>query len=108
VRAVRTIESGTSIEDNPETIPGAVELKQNYPNPFNPVTTFAFFLPKAGRTRLTVSNTLGQTVGVVCDRDLPAGNHEMTWQADNLASGVYLISLRTVNTIQTKMMVLTE
>ena len=108
VRAVRTIESETSVEDNPETIPGNSELKQNYPNPFNPETTFAFFLPQAGHVRLTVSNTLGQTVAVICDRNLSAGNHEIIWHAYNLASGVYFISMRTVNTIRTKQMVLME
>ena len=100
-----TVEGGpTSTE--PDAIPTDFELAQNYPNPFNPVTTFRFGLPQAGRATLRVYNLLGQEVAVVADGVLTAGWHTVSWNASDLASGVYLYRLEAGGRKETRQMVL--
>jgi Concanavalin A-like lectin/glucanases superfamily/Secretion system C-terminal sorting domain/Fibronectin type III domain len=70
-------------------IPKEYGLYQNYPNPFNPSTTIGFALPTAARVTITIYNTLGQEVSRLLDRDMNAGVHSMSFNALNLASGIY-------------------
>lgn len=65
-------------------------LAQNYPNPFNPGTTIEFSLPNANFVTLKVYNVVGQEIATLVSGKLPAGIHRYTWNAGDLASGVYL------------------
>jgi hypothetical protein len=65
------------------------QLYQNYPNPFNPVTTIEFLLPKKEFTVLKVYDILGKEVAELVSKKLPAGKHQIKWDANHLASGVY-------------------
>ena len=70
-------------------------LLPNYPNPFNPVTTLSFLLPERSDVRLTVYDMLGREVKVLIDGSLPGGLHQASFEAANLASGMYLYRLET-------------
>ncbi len=78
----------------------------NYPNPFNPSTQIAFSLPETGFAKVTVFNTLGQTVAVLVDGNIQAGEHTVTFDASALSSGVYLYRIQTSSTLITKRMLL--
>jgi hypothetical protein len=65
------------------------ELSQNYPNPFNPTTTIKFTLPSMEVVNITLYNTLGQKVRTILNKSMKAGLHEVKFNAQNLASGVY-------------------
>jgi hypothetical protein len=80
-------------EDRPENIPSAYELEQNYPNPFNPVTTIRFNIPESGHVTLKIYNVLGEEVSVLSDRKMNAGMNEITFNAENLSSGIYFYRL---------------
>jgi N-acetylmuramoyl-L-alanine amidase len=83
------------------------ELAQNYPNPFNPETTIKFFLQQGGYTTLKIFNTLGQLVRVLVNDDISVGQHEVSFNASNLASGTYLYVLESGGQrIQRKMILL--
>lgn len=69
-------------------------LYQNYPNPFNPATTICYELARSGQVRLTVYNMLGQEVSMLVDTQQPAGIHQVTFNASQLASGVYFYRLQ--------------
>jgi hypothetical protein len=84
---------GVEEPGNGNRIPAAFELSQNYPNPFNPSTRIAFAMPTAGNVRLTVYNTLGQKVATLVDEARAAGQHQLTWNASNLPSGVYFLQM---------------
>lgn len=79
---------------------------ESYPNPFNPETSFRFSLSQAGHVRLEVFNILGQRVAMPVDQRLEAGTHEIGWNADHLASGVYLARLVTSDRRETARLVL--
>ena len=83
----------TDVRSDPSVVPEAYSLTQNYPNPFNPTTQITFNLPKAGNVTLTVYNTLGQQVATLVNGSLGVGSHTVTFNANNLASGVYFYRL---------------
>jgi len=92
-------------EDNNLT-PDQFELKQNYPNPFNPSTQIAFNLKKQGNVTLAVFDVLGREVATLVNRTMDAGNHKVTFLADELPSGVYFYKLTSGDASQVRKMVL--
>ncbi|MBC8367678.1 T9SS type A sorting domain-containing protein [bacterium] len=60
------------------------------PNPFNPKTTLSFTLPEAGRAELAIFDLQGRRVLTMLDEHRDAGEVVVEWNAEGLASGVYL------------------
>jgi hypothetical protein len=87
-------------------VPGEFVLDQNYPNPFNPSTTIRYGLPTRSYVSLSVFNMLGQQVAELVRGEQEAGYHEAHFEANGLASGVYLYRLQAGGFIQTKRLVL--
>jgi hypothetical protein len=88
-------------------IPSAFELSQNYPNPFNPSTKIAYALPRTAKVTLMVFNVLGQKIATLVNEQMNAGQHEVTWTAGNIGSGVYFFQLKADDkTVATKKMML--
>lgn len=102
--AVFTIDTSTEERD----APFATALAQNFPNPFNPSTVIGFQLSVAGRARLSVYDLLGREVAVLVDDVMPAGEHSVTFDASNLASGVYVYRLIVGAEVHTKRMTLVK
>jgi len=89
-----------------ENVPVHYVLSQNYPNPFNASTTFEFALPEAGRFELAVFNIQGQAVHTYSGLAESPGVYRYTWDAGDLASGVYLYRLSTGEFTATKKLLL--
>jgi tetratricopeptide (TPR) repeat protein len=87
-------------------IPTEYLLYQNYPNPFNPTTKINYDLPEAGNISLIVYDILGRQVKVLADDNQQAGRYEVSFNASNLASGVYIYQLRAGKFVATKKMIL--
>lgn len=81
-----------------EQRPVSFSLSQNHPNPFNPSTTIEFTLPHEAHAKLEVFNVLGQRRATVIDGTMQPGNHAVTVDAANWASGVYYYRLSVVPT----------
>ncbi len=64
-------------------------LYQNYPNPFNPSTNIKYALPFESNVNITIYNTLGERIKDFDQGIKEAGNHDIVWQANNQASGIY-------------------
>jgi len=75
-----------------ETVNGFA-LEQNYPNPFNPTTNISFTLPEASDVSLEVFNMQGQRVAAIAGGTMAAGSHNVSFDAANLSSGIYLYRL---------------
>ncbi len=76
-------------------IPQSFELFQNYPNPFNPVTTIRYSIPimkmsNILRVQLKIYDLLGNEVVTLVNKDQVPGYYNVTFNANNLASGVYI------------------
>jgi len=65
------------------------------PNPFNPTTRIRFGVVHEGQVDLTVFDVAGRVVERLVHENMPAGDHEVTWNASGLASGVYFARLTT-------------
>ena len=83
-----------------------VHLHQNYPNPFNPSTQFVFELTEADGIVLQIFDMLGRLVATVADGRMDAGTHTIHFDAGHLSSGIYIYTIRTRQTIQTRKMTL--
>jgi hypothetical protein len=75
------------------TLAGDFRLAQNYPNPFNPATTIRFSVPTSAQTSLNVYDMGGRLVNTLVNGQLEAGNHQVTWDASGLPSGLYVYRL---------------
>ena len=92
-------------------IPFSFELGQNYPNPFNPSTTIEYRMAETAVATIKVYNALGQVVKTLVDGVVPAGVHQVTWDAtDNtgaaVATGVYLYRMDVGGSSETRALVL--
>ena len=87
-------------------VPHEFNLSQNYPNPFNPSTIIRFSVANAGKYTLKVYNILGQEVATLVNSQLDPGNYNVTFNANKLASGLYIYSLQGDNNQITKKMIL--
>jgi uncharacterized protein (DUF362 family) len=65
-------------------------LLPNFPNPFNPSTRIVFYAPKAGHVTVKVFTSAGAEIQTLVRGEVPAGQHDLYWSAEGLASGVYL------------------
>jgi len=81
-------------------------LGQNYPNPFNPSTKIKFSLTEVGPVSLKVYDLLGSEVATLVNEELLAGEHEVSFEASSLASGVYIYTLRVGKHTEIRKMVL--
>jgi Family of unknown function (DUF5689)/Secretion system C-terminal sorting domain len=82
------------VDSKPNNIPKDFYISQNYPNPFNPSTTIEFGLPRASAVQVVVYNILGQRLAVLVDQRMEAGNHQVVFNGDRFASGVYFYVMR--------------
>lgn len=96
----------TDIDNLDPDLPMFFSLSQNYPNPFNPTTVISYQLPVTSQIDLSLYNLLGQKVATLVSEKQPPGNYQVTWDASEYASGVYIYQIKADNFIQSKKMLL--
>jgi hypothetical protein len=72
---------------------GALLLERVWPNPLNPAARIRFSLPAAGEVDLSIHDLSGRRLATLRRGLLEAGQHELTWRATGLSSGVYWVRL---------------
>jgi len=78
-------------------IPKDYALSPVYPNPFNPSATVRFDVPEVSRVELQVYDVTGKLVETLLNERITAGQHQYTWQPQELATGTYFLRLITAN-----------
>ena len=101
----------TDIYTEQQEIPTGFLLEQNYPNPFNPSTTIKYSLAEPSFVTLKIYNMLGQEVITLINNTQNRGNYTVNWNGKdaggiNVASGIYLYSLKAGGEQSTKKMML--
>ena len=81
-------------------------LEQNYPNPFNPSTTINYTIAERSTVSLKVYDVLGNEVANLVNTTQEAGKYDVTFNASELSSGLYIYTLNTGNFTSSKKMML--
>ncbi len=89
-------------------IPAEFELSQNYPNPFNPVTIINYSVPKQGSVKLTVFDMLGRKVSELVNEFKTPGRYELSFNGENLSTGVYYYRFEAEGFSETRKMILVK
>ena len=96
----------TSVEDRQPAFPTEMTLQQNYPNPFNPATTISYAVNTTGNVELNIYDLLGHKVETLVNEVQSAGNYQITFDARDLSSGVYIYTLKSAESIMSNKMIL--
>lgn len=84
----------SGVESNSSSIASEFRLAQNYPNPFNGMTRLTVFISKPTIGSLKIYDVMGREVALLHSGSFSAGEHHFIWNAENIASGVYLATLQ--------------
>jgi len=106
--SLRQLPVSNELEPHHNDLPHTVELHQNYPNPFNPATVISYQLPATRNVTLEVFDITGRRVATLVDGLQQAGQHETTFDASNLSSGVYFYRITAGDFVQSRQMVLVK
>ncbi len=88
------------VENNSTIISENMLLISNYPNPFNPSTIIKYNIPRYGGSTtglitLRIYDILGKEITTLVNEKKSPGTYEVTYNGSNLASGLYLVVLKT-------------
>ena len=99
---------GNSILTNQITEITDFMLTEAFPNPFNPTTNLSLVLSEAGYVSVKIYNIVGQEVAVLADGMYEANinGHQLTWDASNVSSGVYIVRAESLGQISTQKLML--
>lgn len=102
------VKTGPELAAEPQVtlVPQQVALYPNYPNPFNPSTTLRFALPQLSQVSVDVFDISGRKVKNLYSGTLAPGEHTVTWNCPNCASGVYFARLQAGGQVMQQKMVL--
>ena len=97
-----------NVEAGVADLPESPVFLAAYPNPFRGQATLRYALPATGPVMLTVYDMLGREVATLVNGLLPAGTHEVRFDAPHLASGLYLYHLEAAGRTATRTMLLVK
>lgn len=83
-----------------------VKLNAVFPNPASAITCIQINNPNTQNVKVTLANLLGETVHLINDGRLPAGERNLFFDAANFSKGVYFISIQSDSgTLTTKIII---
>jgi len=83
-------------------------LDQNLPNPFNSITEITFQVTKPCLVSLNVYDALGRQVAPLINKDMAPGTYKVSFNGNNLQSGVYFYRLDMAGLSSVRKMILTK
>jgi hypothetical protein len=95
--------NAASNERSPDDRPTSFELSMlpNYPNPASEFTMLAYTIPSASSVNVAAYDMLGRRISVIYAADSQeAGRHSVRWNTSSLASGAYVVRLKTTSGVR--------
>ena len=89
-------------------MPTEVSLGNAYPNPFNPVTMLTYDVPAEMVVSMGVYDVRGRLVHELVHGSHDAGRYEITWNADQNSSGVYIIKMSAGTSVKVQKVMLVK
>jgi len=81
------------VSKNPKNLPPRFSLLGSFPNPFNSSTSIRFDVFIPGRYIIRAYTLNGSFIETLFESDLDQGSYDFRWVAENVSSGVYLLSM---------------
>jgi ELWxxDGT repeat protein len=98
--------SSDFVANEPNATPRPAHLHAPHPNPARDRATVSFDIAEPEPVRVEVFDVLGRRVALLEDGPVAAGEHSLTWEADALPSGLYLVRLTAGDAVQTQRLTL--
>ena len=83
-------------------------MSNAYPNPFNPITILTYDIPSEMNVSLGIYDVRGRLVEELINGMREQGRYEVTWNADQHSSGVYMIKMTAARTVKVQKVMLSE
>jgi hypothetical protein len=90
---------GTALSADIVSVPTVFGLSGAYPNPFNPTTSVELAMPQDGFVSVKVYNLMGQIVATLHEGNLTANSYNFSWDAADVASGMYFLKAETAGRV---------
>jgi len=74
-------------------IPDNFSLFPAYPNPFNPRTVISMHYAEGGNSTVNIYNLQGKLIDRLINGYVEAGTYELTWDANDMPSGMYIVRM---------------
>jgi len=99
---------GNKVPTNIVETASLFKLSPAYPNPFNPITTIGYDLPHDSDVSIIVYDISGREVYSLVNEYQISGNYQITWNATDFSSGIYLVSMIAGNFTELQKIVLVK
>ena len=99
VDVIAATTGGTALSVDIVSLPKVFGLSDAYPNPFNPTTSFELEMSQDGFVSVKVYNLVGQVVATLQEGNLTANSYMFTWDAADVASGMYFLKAETAGNV---------
>ena len=86
-----TYDDGMNVSSEPIEFADGYILHVNFPNPFNHSTQLFFETPAGGYAKVVAFDAFGRQISVLLNEVVAPGLQQITWQPQELSSGVYHI-----------------
>jgi len=93
-RIIDWLSTPVGVDESPsDLLPASFELYQNYPNPFNPETIIEFQVLNTTPVSIKVYDLIGREVAILVDEVKQTGVYQVSFDGENLASGIYFYNM---------------
>ena len=87
-------------------IPQQLQISKIYPNPFNPTTQIFYDVPISGHLHLSIYNIHGQKLTTLINGYQAPGYHQVSWNGQSQASGIYFLRMIGDGFVETQKLIL--
>ncbi|OFY99522.1 MAG: hypothetical protein A3K10_16110 [Bacteroidetes bacterium RIFCSPLOWO2_12_FULL_31_6] len=84
----------------------AISTISAYPNPVKNNLSITLNLTEQAKVEVFVTDLLGKQISVITNETMPTGDNTLQWTPANISNGIYLLNIKTNNSLQVKKLVL--